>query len=1061
MKLRLISLAALAVASGISSAALAQSRSTYIVQLAAEPVASYTGNVAGYAATQPTLGSRLNVRSAAAVSYGKYLEQQQLQVAQVVGNAPVIARYKTVFNGFAAQLTQAEVAALRANPLVVSVTPDEARKLETISTARFLELTAPGGLWSQMVGGLPVKGEDIIIGIVDSGIWPENPTYADRVDANGTPTFSGGTLAYGPPPAGWSGSCQAGEGGAEGFNPAVHCNNKLIGAQFFNAGFKANRPATGTNSKHWTEFYSPRDSVAGATGHGGHGSHTSSTAGGNAGPLVSIGGISLGATAAGMAPRARIASYKVCFTYVNPSATDGSGSQNSCYTSDSVAAIDKAVADGVHVINFSISGSQTSVNDPVEQAFLRASNAGVFVAASAGNSGPANAVAHISPWLTTVAASTHDRAPVGTVTLGNGASYSGASFSPYALPQTSVIRAEDAGLPGADANLNLCFSSPNQLDPAKVAGKVVVCTRGVNARVDKSLAVMNAGGVGMVLVDTANGLVADVHSVPTVHVSAADGAAIKTYAQAAGATAAISQFNMASKPAPIMASFSSRGPNMGDPNILKPDLTAPGVDVIAAVTADLTQAQRDAVANGSFVPQADWASYQGTSMSSPHVAGLGALLRQAHPTWSPAAIKSALMTTAYSTLNDGLAGAQNGQLPWAQGAGHVAPNKAFDPGLVYDAGRVDWIRYQCKVNRAAVSNADCTTHGTLDETYNLNLPSITVGSVQGFTTVTRRVTNVGSAPATYTASVSLPAGGFTAQVSPSTLSLAPGETKSFTVKFTNAGAAENVWTFGALTWTDGSHVVRSPVSLRAGKAISSPIETTGTTVSGTRILAVKTGFSGRMGLAKGGMKAVTLSPEVTLTAGTESSNSLRTKCIAGVDTANVKVYPVSIPAGTIVARFELRNADTGVPGADDFDLMLLSPTNVATYSGNDASNEAVQVLNPAAGNYKVCVVAYGSYGPGANGSSMRHKLSSWVVTTGDASSSLNVAGPSSVTAGGTASVGVAWSGLATGGRYLGGVQFLDGSGVVSAATAVRVNTSGEPVVTVNPDAMPEKILRPR
>ncbi len=1060
MKLKLISLAALAVIGGFTTAAQAQSRGNYIVQLAAEPVASYTGNVAGYAATQPAPGSRLNMRSSAAAAYAQYLDQQHLSVAKAIGNAPVYARYKTVFNGFAAQLTEADIKALRANPLVVSIVPDEARKLETISTSRFLELTAPGGLWSKLSNGLPVKGEDIIIGVVDSGVWPENPTYADRVDAAGNPTFSGGTLAYGPPPAGWSGSCQAGEGAGEGFSPAVHCNNKLIGAQFFNAGFKTNRPATGEGSKHWTEFYSPRDSVAGATGHGGHGSHTSSTAGGNAGPLVSIGGISLGATAAGMAPRARIAAYKVCFTYVNSAATDGTGSQNSCYTSDSVAAIDKAVADGVHVINYSISGSQTSVNDPVEQAFLRAANAGVFVAASGGNSGPANAVAHISPWLTTVAASTHDRAPVGTVTLGSGASYSGASFSPYALPQTALIRAEDAGLPGASATLNLCFSSPNQLDPAKVAGKVVVCTRGTNARVDKSLAVKNAGGVGMVLVDTASGLVADVHAVPTVHVSAADGAAIKAYAQAGGGTAAISKFSMASKPAPIMAGFSSRGPNMGDPNILKPDLTAPGVDVIAAVTADLTPAQRDAVANGSLVPTADWASYQGTSMSSPHVAGLGALLRQAYPNWSPAAIKSALMTTTYSTLNDGLAGQQNGLLPWAQGAGHVAPNKAFDPGLVYDAGRSDWIRYQCKVNRAAVTAADCSTYGTLDETYNLNLPSITVGSVQGFATVTRRVTNVGSSTATYTASVSLPANSFAAQVTPASLTLAPGETKSFTVKFTNIASPENVWQFGALAWTDGSHVVRSPVSLRMGKAVSAPVETIGSTSSGTRILSIKTGFSGRMGLLKGGMKAVTLSPEVTLTAGTESSSSLRTKCIAGVDTANVKVYPVSIPAGTIVARFELRNQDTGAPTADDHDLMLLSPSNVATYSGNDGSNEAVQALNPVAGNYKVCVVAYGSFGPGAS-STMRHKLSSWVVTTADASSSLNAAGPSSVTAGGTASVGVAWSGLAANGRYLGGVQFLDGAGAPAAATAVRVNVGGDPAPAVNPEAMPEKIQRNR
>jgi hypothetical protein len=172
--------------------------------------------------------------------------------------------------------------------------------------------------------------------------------------------------------------------------------------------------------KHWTELYSPRDSVAGPSGHGGHGSHTSSTAAGNSNTPVSVAGVNLGALS-GMAPRARIAAYKVCYTYLDATAPDGTGTRNSCFTSDSVAAINAAVADGVHVTNYSISGSQSSVNDPVEQAFLHAATAGVFVAASAGNSGPAVAVAHVSPWLTTVAASSHSRSLAGNVVLGNGA----------------------------------------------------------------------------------------------------------------------------------------------------------------------------------------------------------------------------------------------------------------------------------------------------------------------------------------------------------------------------------------------------------------------------------------------------------------------------------------------------------------------------------------------------------------------------------------------------------------------------------------------------------------
>ena len=189
------------------------------------------------------------------------------------------------------------------------------------------------------------------------------------------------------------------------------------------------------------------------------------------------------------------------------------------------------------------------------------------------------------------------------------------------------------------------------------------------------------------------------------------------------------------------ARTSSRGPNAGDANQLKPDITAPGVDIIAQGTPDITNAQRDQVAANTLVPPPAWTTLSGTSMSSPHVAGVALLLRQAHPTWSPAAIKSALMTTAFPTLNDGLTGAQNGRLPWGQGAGHIAPQKATDPGLVYDAGKADWVKYQCKVNRSAVTTTDCNTYGTLDETYNLNLPSITAGSIySNGTTITRTAT---------------------------------------------------------------------------------------------------------------------------------------------------------------------------------------------------------------------------------------------------------------------------------------------------------------------------------
>jgi hypothetical protein len=1030
---RPIAIAAAILISGAAGMSHAQEvRRPYIVQLQAEPAATYKGDVPGLAATQPAPGVPFDYHSAPVRDYVQYLGSKKSAVLATIPNATVIADYDVVLNGFSVLLTDAEVLAMKNNAAVADIQADQARSYDTVSTSAFLGLSAAGGLWSQFAGGSLVKGENMVIGVVDGGIWPENPAFADRVDGTGKPTFdASGTLAYSSAPATFTGGCMAGEG----FNPIVHCNNKLIGAKFFNAGFIAS-----ALPRNWSEFMSPRDSNIGSngtsTGHGGHGDHTASTAAGNADNPVTILGGYLGLSS-GMAPRARVAAYKICWTYNDTSATDGTNATNSCFNTDAVAAIDAAVKDGVNVINYSISGSQTSSTDPVETAFYRASLANVFVAASAGNSGPGNAVAHISPWLTTVAASTHDRNLVAVATLGNGASYTGASLNTAAVPATRVIRAEDAGAGGGNANL--CYSaSPGAqqvlLDPAKVAGKIVVCTRGTNARVDKSLAVFNAGGVGMILADNGSGLVAEGHSVPTVHVTQANGNAIKSYIVSTGtaATAAIGVAFNQPKPAPIMASFSSRGPNKGDPNILKPDLTAPGVDVIASVTPALTVAEHNAVAAGTLVPGGDFASYQGTSMSSPHVAGIALLLKQAHPTWTPAAVKSALMTTTYSTLNDGLAGAQNGLLPWSQGAGHIDPNKATDPGLVYDLAKADYVQYNCKVNKASVSPAsDCTTFGTLDETYNLNLPSITVASSVGTTTVRRSVTNVGAASANYTATASVP--GFATTVTPAALTLAPGATASFTVQLTGAGAAANVWQFGSLNWTDGTHVVRSPISAKIGLQVSAPVEITSDKVGGSKLFTVRTGYSGVMPTAKGGLKEATIGAQTTLAAATVSSAQMQAACTAGVSTASISVYTFAVPVNTVAARFALFQGGSN-PG-DDHDLGVLSPANVWSYSGNDGSDESLQFASPAAGTWKVCVGAYAS-----NVAPMKHRLNSWVVTRSDVGGKLVLAVPAKVVAGTNTTVGFSWSTLELNKRYLGAAQFMDLNNVVTATTLLKVET---------------------
>lgn len=1053
-KLKPAALAALALASMLTGGVHAQSaRKTYIVQLKDEPAVSYKGGLRGLAATAPAAGQSFDASRPEVQSYLRYLSTTSDLVARTIAAAPVIARYDTVFNGFAASLTEDEARTLAGNTQVVGIWEDRARQLDTISTSKFLGLTAAGGLWSQTVNGAAVKGENLVIGVVDGGVWPENPAFFDRVDANGVPSSRpGDSLAYGPAPASFKGVCVDGEG-----FPSSTCNNKLVGARYFKSGFDA----TG-GSLHWSDFVSPRDSVSGPTAHGGHGDHTASTAAGNAGVPAVVDGHVVG-TASGMAPRARVAVYKVCWTFDNPNAPDQSGSQNLCWDSDSVAAIDAAVKDGVNAINYSIGGAQTTINDPVEQAFYRAAQAGVFVAAAAGNAGPFNQVAHISPWLTTVGASTHDRGTlVGTVRLGNGDSRVGGSTNATALPRLPLVLAERSGLNGGVATL--CYSDPaaaaalgmTLLDPAKVAGKIVVCNLGTfeESPADKAQAVLNAGGAGVVIINSTGGLFTDAQylPLPAVHVDQVDGAAIRSYAKQPGATAELSAATYTTVPAPMMATFSSRGPNKADSNVLKPDLTAPGVSIVAQVSPPLDVEQHAAIVSGTGVAPPAWGVMDGTSMATPHVAGIALLLKQAHPDWGPAAIKSALMTTAYATLDDGYAGSSySGQLPWGQGAGHIDPNRASDPGLIYDSGRNDWIKYQCKLNKSAVTPAtDCSTVGALGETYELNLASITAGAILKDALIPRTVTNVGSTSATYTATVALD--GFTAEVSPPSLTLAPGASGSFTVKLVPTTAIEGEWHYGELVWRDGVHQVRSPLQARVGPPVQVPqADFTGTTTSGSRLYTVRTAFSGKLQTRVTGMKEASLGPETELTPGTLEGSLLEGLCRDDVSSPYHVSYHFEVPAGTVIARFALRAVDVS-NASDDNDLVVVLPNRTTLYSGNSNSDEALQVLSPEPGTYKVCVGAYSGVAP------MKHRLSSWIVGPGDGAN-LKVLTPASVTAGGSATLGLSWSGLAGGKRYVGGIQYLDATGRVAAANVVRVDTDGSvPVLNEAVATVPAKLV---
>ena len=947
---------------GINTSPVTESANgVYIVQMANNPVVAYTGGIKNIRATAPKKGQKIDPLNADVVKYVGYLNTKHDQALSKAGGGNKLYDYVYSFNGFAAELSLDQANKLANFDGVLAVSADELHTLDTSSTPAFLGLSDPGGLWAQL-GGVGSAGDGIIIGVIDTGIWPESLSFSDRTGENGNATKDG-KLAYQQIP-GWHGKCTPGEE----FNASM-CNQKLIGAQWFNQAFGGD---DGVDETMPWEFTSARD-------YSGHGTHTSSTAGGN-NNVPTTGAASVFGPISGIAPHARIAMYKALWV-VAPG-------QGSGYTADLVAAIDQAVADGVDVINYSISGTSTNFRDPVEISFMFAAAAGIFVAESAGNSGPTTAtVAHPGPWTTTVAAGTHNRNGAGSITLGNGVTYTGASVATAVT--APLIDSIAAGLAGADpTQVALCYSSAdggNVLDPALVAGKIVVCKRGVTARVNKSLAVQEAGGVGMVLYNSPdNSLNADFHFVPTVHVSLADGTAIKAYAATDGSTATINQATIVlNSPAPFTASFSSRGPLLASGDLLKPDLMAPGQDILAAVAPPGNSGR-------------DFDLYSGTSMSSPHVAGLAALLKDLHPNWSPMMIKSALMTTAYDVLDGPNT---NPLVIFRQGAGHVKPNSAADPGLVFDSTLTNWLGFLCGTQLPA---SYCTSRGIPVITpSNFNGASIALSALPGSQTVTRTVTNVG-AKGTY--SFSFSGAGLAAAVSPATFTLNPGGKQTLQITISRTTAALNTYAGGQLTWSDGTHNVRIPVVAKP-VALAAPVQVSGS-------YTVTFGYDGSFTAAARG-----LVPATTFD-GT-------------ISTGQQLTYQVIVPAGSTYARFSLFDANT-TPGSD-LDLVVYGPTDaIVGSSGGGTSAEEVNLLNPAAGTYTVLVDGYATANP-----SSTFTLFTWVLGTTDAGN-MTVTAPVSAVFGSTGAINLTFSGLTAGTKYLGSVAYSGAAGMPNP-TIVRVD----------------------
>ena len=949
----------------------------YIAMMDGAPVVAYDGGKVGLASTRPENDKKINPNSARVKRYVQHQNAKHNAALASVGAAKnKVYDYNFAFNGFAAVLTEAQAKALKARPDVLMVWQDELRQLETDNSPDFLGLTAEGGLWDT-----GYTGEDVIIGVIDTGAWPEHPSFSDQLDLSDAPGNSGKrSLAYGPPPADWYGDCQSGERWSQD-----DCNNKLIGARYFKDGF------TNNDINISKDFLSARDKD-------GHGSHTASTAGGNAGVEASIFGVDRGVLS-GMAPRARIAVYKACWADAG------------CAGSDLTMAIDQAVADGVDVINYSIGSSATSLaSDDI--AFLFAADAGVFVATSNGNSGPDAGTTGSpawDPWLTSVGASTQDRTFLGSASSSDGWEFFGASITGSTDGELMLVDAEDAGD-------ELC--TPGALDPALVAGNVVLCRRGVFARVEKSHAVYLAGGAGMILYNAfdTQSQVTDNHWVPSVHINNSDGMTIKAYIDSTGtdAVAMINGGEFATIPAPWMASFSSRGPNGGAPDVIKPDITAPGVNILAA----------NSPVPFLGMPGQLFQSISGTSMSSPHVAGIFALLKEAHPDWSPAAAKSAIMTTAYQDVmkEDGVTPAD----PFDMGAGHLNPNPAVDPGLVYDAGFFDYLAFLCGNNPANIGQGTCdflAGSGYSLDPSQLNLPSIGVADLAGSEMVTRTVTSVTPVEATYTASFEAPPG-VDVVVDPPSLTLLPGESAAYAVTFTNVSAALDEWVFGGVTWSHGPHVVRIPVALKPVK-LSAPAEVHDSGVDGSLSFDVTFGYTGAYTAAAHGLVPADMQPDNVVD---DPANDINVALGTGV---GITWHEFEVPAGSAYVRFSL--FDEYTDGIDDLDLYVWDPDGFFFgSSGSGTSAEEVNGAFPAPGVYFIAVHGWQTDGPDAN-----YTLFNWAF--GPDEGNMTVTGPAAAVLGDTGTVDVDWVGLDAGTRYLGAVSHSDAGGAFDM-TVLRIDT---------------------
>lgn len=999
-----------------SSVSAKKSTGIYVVQLKGQSAIGQAQSIGELLPSNQLVGvgrNNYNAMTPAMQNYTNAMVTKHEKVAGDIGSIDIIHSYKHTFNGFAAKLTSKQKAQLESHPDVVAVFEDSLETVNTSNTPAFLGLTGPGGQHT-----LNNKGEGVIIGVLDTGIVPEHPSFADDG------SFSD------PSTLGWTGSCDAGE---EAEADTFNCNNKLIGARYYKDSFESTyeiQTALG-------EFISPRDAD-------GHGSHTASTAGGNEGVSALLSGADAGVVS-GIAPRARVAMYKVCWNsdYETPEGVKERG----CFGSDSMAAIDQAVADGVDVINYSIGGSRTNITTAAAAAKLRATQAGVFVAVSAGNDGPeAETIGTPAPWITTVAASTYDGTSkiIGKELEVNSGDAAGTSF--VAVPAGFAPAAE--GLSGdvvATESVEACDASDGTnpiVGQESLAGNVALIARGSCSFTEKFINAQEAGATAAIVYTYVNtspfamGGTDPAVAIPGSMVSFDDGQALLASVNNGTTNVTFSDTNAAADAVEVgnlMAGFSSRGPNQSSYDVIKPDITAPGVKILAATT----NTPMFGTAGESF------AYLQGTSMSSPHIAGMAALFKESNPEWSPAQIKSALMTSARQNLTkeDGTTPAD----PFDFGAGHASPVDAMDPGLLFDANYADYLAFLCGLNQQAFVAGTGTTCETLSsdgfstEPSQLNLASIGIAELGNEETITRTVSNATETASIYTATIEAPEGinvelaTFDADgnlTEDDTLVVDGSGKASFALTFSkNEAAVINEWKFGSITWTDAAgHVVRSPIAIKAAPEVRIEVPATISTElnRGRATFTVRPMYSGTMSMEFAGLVAPgAFSGNVEQDPGQEFE-------FLGDGTT---YHLFDVPENTQVLRLALTDGLVDVDGAD-LDLYLYRCSSGCTQvaaSTEANSNEEIILTNPEVATDFYALFVHG-YSTGDEPST-DYSVLGWVV---DEKSSTTRAISSSRAIEGRFNRVTIMDRSLTPGLYMGGATFYDDAGVSQGTTVIEV-----------------------